>query len=211
MKTKRWVIIRVFELRFPFRFSKQLSTSLSISARCLVGQGVSRKLRPRKLRPQATKTQTTKTQTSKTQTSKTQTTKTQTSKTQTTKTQTSKTQTSKTRTTKTQTSKTQTLFRTLKYNKIIKYFLIYLLKLCGLIKMTLPRAQHDEFLKYMIIYAIGTTYLLRFTIFSLLIRFRIVFTLIQSWRFLIECVFNFLQVFEENSLFPVYKTALIES
>ena len=90
----------------------------------------------RKLRPQTTKTQTTKTQTSKTQTTKIQ-------------------------TTKTQTSKTQTLFKTLKYNKIIKYFLIYLLKLCGLIKMTLPCAQRGEFLKFMIMYAIGTTYLLR--------------------------------------------------
>ena len=84
---------------------------------------VSRKLRPRKLRPQTTKTQTTKTQTSKTQTTKTQTSKTQTSKTQTTKTQTTNTQTTKTQTSKTQTSKTQTLFKTLKYNKIINIFL----------------------------------------------------------------------------------------
>ena len=64
-------------------------------------------------------------------------------------------------TTKTQTSKTQTLFKTLKYNKIINYFVIYLLKLCGLIKMTLPCAQRGEFLKFMIMYTIGSTYLLR--------------------------------------------------
>ena len=98
------------------------------------------------LRPQTTKTQTTKTQTTKTQTTKTQTT---------------KTQTTKTQTSKTQTSKTQTLFKTLKYNKIIKYFLIYLLKLCRLIKMTLPCVKRGEFLKFMIMYAVGTTYLLR--------------------------------------------------
>ena len=122
---------------------------------------VSRKLRPQTTKTQTTKTQTTKTQTTKTQTTKTQTSKTQTSKTQTTKTQTTKTQTSKTQTSKTQTSKTQTLFKTLKYNKIIRYFLIYLLKLCGLIKMTLPCPQRGEFLNFMIMYAIGTTYLLR--------------------------------------------------
>ena len=62
---------------------------------------------------------------------------------------------------KTQTSKTQTLFKTLKYNKIIKYFVIYLLKLCGLTEMTLPCAQRGEFLKFMIMYTIGSTYLLR--------------------------------------------------
>ena len=93
---------------------------------------MSRKLRPRKLRPQTTKTQTTKTQTTETQTTK--------------------TQTSKTQTSKTQTSKAQTLFKTIKYNKIIKYFLIYLQyrflpKLWGLIWMTLPRAERGEFLE----------------------------------------------------------------
>ena len=49
------------------------------------------------------------------------------------------------------------------------------------------------------------------TIFSLFVRFSTIFTLIPSWRFLIVRVVNFLQAFEENFLFAVYKTALIES
>ena len=49
------------------------------------------------------------------------------------------------------------------------------------------------------------------TNFSLFVSFSIIFTLIPSWGVLIVRIVDFLQAFEENSLFAAYKTALIES
>ena len=49
------------------------------------------------------------------------------------------------------------------------------------------------------------------TVFSLFVSFSTIFTLIPSWGFLIVRIIDFLQAFEENSLFATYKTALIES
>ena len=50
-----------------------------------------------------------------------------------------------------------------------------------------------------------------YAICILLISFSTICALIPSWRFLIEILFNFLQAFEEKSLFAAYKTALFES
>ena len=49
------------------------------------------------------------------------------------------------------------------------------------------------------------------TIFSLFMSFSTIFTLIPSWGFLIVRIIDFLQAFEENSLFAEYKTALIKA
>ena len=49
------------------------------------------------------------------------------------------------------------------------------------------------------------------TIFGLFVSFSTFCALIPCWGFLIVRVINFLQAFEENSLFAVYKTVLIES
>ena len=50
-----------------------------------------------------------------------------------------------------------------------------------------------------------------YAIYILFISFSTICTLIPSWQFLIEIVFNFLQAFEENSPFTEYKTAMFES
>ena len=46
---------------------------------------------------------------------------------------------------------------------------------------------------------------------SLFVSFSTICALIPCWGFLIVRVINFLQAFEENSLFAAYETALIES